>query len=150
MCTSFKGSAASTMRTAVPALSFVFQLGGCTEIIQHFIVKKKLPGFQKVKPSWDARLTIPPLTILKSLFQALEHTTSSFFTKSLLRAMFPVAFCAFLRVGKISKTSGKTQHYILFGNVVLKSDAHNQYIELSISQFKHSKSSHYHKNASPK
>ena len=46
--------------------------------------------------------------------------------------MFLVAFCAFLRVGEITKTSGTTQHYILFGNVVLKSDAHNQYIELSI------------------
>ena len=119
------------MRTAVSALSFVFQLGGFTDITQHFIVKKMLQGFQKIKPSSDARLPITP-NILKSLLQALEHTTSSFFTKLLLRAMFLVAFCAFLRVGEITKTSGITQHYILFGNVVLKSDAHSQYIELSI------------------
>ena len=90
-----------------------------------------LHGFQKVKPSSDASLPITP-NILKSLLQELEHTTSSFFTKVLGRAMFMVAFCAFLRVGDINKTSGTTQHYILFGNVVLKSDAHSQYIELSI------------------
>ena len=33
-----------------------------------------------------------------------------------------------------------TQHYILFGNIVLKLDAHNPYIELSIPHFKNSKS----------
>ena len=134
-----KGSAASTVRTAVSALSFVFQLGAFTDITQHIIVKKILQGFQKIKPSSDARLPITP-NILKFLLQALEHTTSSFFTKLLLRAMFLVAFCAFLCVGEITKTSGTTQHYILFGNVVLKSDALNQYIELSIPHFKHSKS----------
>nr|XP_022303974.1 uncharacterized protein LOC111111343 isoform X4 [Crassostrea virginica] len=37
-----KGSAASTVRTAVSALSFVFQLGGFTDITQHFIVKKNV------------------------------------------------------------------------------------------------------------
>ena len=120
-----KGSAASTVRTAVSALNFVFQLGVFTDITQHIIVKKMLQGFQKIKPSPDARLPITP-NILKFLLQALEHTTSSFFTKLLLRAMFLVAFCAFLRVGEITKTSGTTQHYILFGNLVLKSDALNQ------------------------
>ena len=35
-----KGSAALTVRTAVSALSFVFQLEGLTDITQHFIVKK--------------------------------------------------------------------------------------------------------------
>ena len=62
-----KGSAALTVRTAVSALSFVFQLEGLTDITQHFIVKK-LQRFQKVKPSSDARLPITP-NILKSLFQ---------------------------------------------------------------------------------
>ena len=109
-----------------------------------------LHGFQRInyKPSPDARLPITP-TILKSLLQGLEHTTSSFFTKLLLRAMFLVAFCAFLRVGEITKISGTTQHYILFGNVVLKSDAHSQYIELAfpIQTFE---ISHYYNTVSQK
>lgn len=99
-----------------------------------------LQGFQKIKPSLDSRLPITP-NILKSLLQALEHTTSSFFIKLLLRAMFLVAFCAFLCIGEITKTSGATQHYILFQNVALQSDTqHGQYIEISIPHFKHSRS----------
>lgn len=95
----------------------------------------------KRKPSSDSRLQITP-NILKSLLLALEHTTSSFFTKCLLRAMFLKAFCAFLRIREITKTSGSTQHFILFGNVTIKSDAqHGQYIEITIPLFKHAKSS---------
>lgn len=53
-----------------------------------------------------------------------------------------MAFCAFLRIGVITKTSGLTQHFILFGNVTIKSDAqHGQYIEITIPHFKHAKSS---------
>lgn len=136
-----KGSAASTVRTLISALSFIFQLGNFVDIIQHFIIKKMLQGFLKVKPSSDSRLPITP-NILKSFLLALEHTTSSFFTKCLLRAMFLVAFCAFLRIGEITKTSGSTQHFILFGNVTIKSDAqYGEYIEITIPHFKHAKSS---------
>lgn len=103
--------------------------------------KKFLQVFQKVKPSSDFIFPITP-NILNSLLLALEHTPSSFFTKCLLRAMFLVAFCAFLRIREITKTSGTTHHFILFGNVTIKSDAkHGQYIEITIPRFKHAKSS---------
>lgn len=99
-----------------------------------------LQGFQKAKPSMDNRLPVTP-NILKSLLLALEHTTSSFFTKIMLKAMFLVAFCAFLRIGEITKTSASTQHYLLFGNVSFKLDTqHMQYIEINIPHFKHAKS----------
>lgn len=105
------------------------------------LLKFFLQGFQKVKPSSDSRLPITP-NILNSLLLALEHTPSSFFTKCLLRAMFLVAYCAFLRIREITKTSGSTHHFILFGNVTIKSDAqHGQYIEITIPHFKHAKSS---------
>lgn len=95
---------------------------------------------QKVKLSSDTRLPITP-NILKSLLLALEHTTSSFFTKCPLRAMFLVEFCAFLRIREITQTSGSTHHFILFGNVTIKSDAqHGQYIEITFPHFKHAKS----------
>lgn len=52
----------------------------------------------------------------------MEYTASSCFTKCLLRAMFFVAFCASLRIGEINKTSGSTQHFILFGTSTIESD----------------------------
>lgn len=135
------GSVASTVRTWILVLNFIFQLGNFAEITKHFIIKIFLQGFQKVKPSLDFRFPITP-HILNSLLLALEHTPSSFFTKCLLRAMFLVAFCAFLRIREITKTSGSTHHFNLFGNVTIKSDAqHGQYIEITIPHFKYAKSS---------
>lgn len=70
-----------------------------------------LQGFQKVKPTCDQRLPIPPEILLKSV-QALPHTTYSYFSRTLLRAMFILAYCAFLRVGEIAKTNSKPHHYL--------------------------------------
>ena len=60
-----------------------------------------LIGFQKSNSSSDARLPITP-TILFQLVNALQHTTSSKFLRVLFKAMFILAFCAFLRVSEIT------------------------------------------------
>lgn len=134
--------AASTTRTLVSSLSFTFKLGVCEDITQHFIVKKMLQGYQKCQPSNDARLPITPM-ILQKLVNALDHTTSSPFIRALLRAMFILAFCAFLRVGEITKTGGTNQHYLKFGNIRLGQDTLAQnHVEINIQHFKHSKSNH--------
>lgn len=82
-----KGLAASTTRTFISSLSFIFQLGNYQDISQTFLIKKMLKGFHKSKPTSDPRLPITP-EILSVLLHSLEHTTSSFFTKLLLKAMF--------------------------------------------------------------
>lgn len=98
-----------------------------------------LQGFRKSKPSSDSRLPITP-TILKKIIHALEFSTTSAFTKSLFRAMFTLAFCAFLRVGELTKTNAPTKHFLLFGNITLGSDSPcNRYIDINIPHFKHSK-----------
>lgn len=53
-----------------------------------------LQGYQKCKPSTDARLPFTSL-ILGKLVNALEHTTSSPFLRALLRAMFIRFLCRF-------------------------------------------------------
>lgn len=134
-----KGFAASTTSTLISSLSFIFQLGNYTDITQHFTIRKMLQGFRKSKPSSDSRLPITP-TILKKIIHALEFSTTSALTKSLFRAMFTLAFCAFLRVGELTKTNAPTQHFLLFGNITLGSDSPcNRYIDINIPHFKHSK-----------
>ena len=108
-----KGFAASTTSTLISSLSFIFQLGNYTDITQHFTIRKMLQGFRKSKPSSDSRLPITP-TILKKIIHALEFSTTSALTKSLFRAMFTLAFCAFLRVGELTKTNAQTQHFSFF------------------------------------
>lgn len=124
--------AASLTRTLVSSLSFIFQLGGFQDITQHFIIKI---GFQKCKPSLDPRLPITP-AILIQLVNALQHTSSSAFLRCLLRAMFILAFCAFLQVGEITKTTGSAQYFLRFEHISIHRWVdHLQLIEINIPHF---------------
>lgn len=132
--------AASSTRTLASSLSFIFQLGGFQDITQHFVIQKMLIRFQKCKPSLDSRLPITP-AILIQLVDALRHTSSSVFLRCLLRAMFILAFCAFLRVGEITKTTGSAQHFLRFEHFSIHRGVdHLQLIDINIPHFKHSKS----------
>jgi hypothetical protein len=134
-----KQLAASTTRTLVSSLSFTFQLSGYQDISQHFIIRKMLVGFKKCKPSSEARLPITP-PILIRLIEALRHTTSSFFTRRLLTAMFVLAFCAFLRIGEITKTPGSANHFLLRQHISIQGDLTQQgIIDVHLPHFKHSK-----------
>lgn len=62
------------------------------------------------------------------------------FIRKLLQAMFILAFCAFLRIGEITKTSSSAHHFLLFQNVTLDSLYNKNYIDITIPHFKHSKS----------
>lgn len=81
--------------------------------------------------------------ILGKLVNALEHTISSSFVRALLRAMFILAFCAFLRVGEITKTGNSNQHFLKFGDICVSQDVRvRKFIDVNIPYFKHSKSHH--------
>lgn len=130
--------AASSPRILVSSLNIIFQLGGFQESTQHFIIKEMLIWFQKCKPSLDSRLPISP-AILIQLVKALQHTSSSAFLRCLLRVMFIVAFCAFLRVGEITKTTGSAQHLLRFEHISIHMGVdHLQLIDVYITHFKHS------------
>lgn len=134
-----QGFAASTTKTHMSALSYTFQLAGYPDLTQHFLVKKQLQGFSKVRPTVDCRLPITP-PVLQKIIEALPHTTDSRFTKTLLQAMFLLAFYAFLRVGEITKTSGANQHYLLRKHLKLVCTPQTEdYLELTIPHYKHSK-----------
>lgn len=131
---------ASSTRTLVSSLSFIFHLGGFQDITQHFIIKKMLIGFQKCKPSLDSGLPITP-AILIQLVNALQHTSSSSLLRCLLRAMLILAFCALLRLGDITKTTGSAQHVLLFEHISIhRGIDHLELIDINIPHFKHSKS----------
>ncbi|XP_056019237.1 uncharacterized protein LOC130054234 isoform X2 [Ostrea edulis] len=135
------GLAASTTRTHIAALSFTFQLGGYQDLTQNFLVRKQLQGFSKVKPVMDNRLPITP-DILSKIVSALPSITNSAFSSTLLHAMYVLAFCAFLRVGEITKTAGAKQHFLLAKHVILQKDSQlGNPIELTIPHFKHSNQS---------
>lgn len=133
-----QGLAASTARTHISALSFIFQLGGHQDLTQHFIIKKQLQGYSKTKPSQDARLPITP-TILSKIILSLPHVTNSSFIKCLLHAMYVLAFSAFLRVGEITKTGKLNQHFLLVKHINITANPNQgNSIDLTIPHCKHS------------
>jgi hypothetical protein len=133
-----RGFAAATARTHISALGFVFQLGGFPDITQHFVIKKQLQGFAKLKPSQDSRLPIT-LSILSQVFMATPHVANSAFQTSLFQAMYLLAFHAFLRVGEMTKTGKTNQHYLLRKHLGFSEQTRNQKsIQLTIPHSKHS------------
>lgn len=98
-----------------------------------------LQGFQKAKPSADSRLPITP-SILTHITNALQFTTKSVFLQKMLKAIFVLAFCAFLRIGEITKTKSSihVQHFLLFGNVALWSLDGKTFLDMTIPHFEHS------------
>jgi len=96
-----KNLASSTVLTCISALSFLLKLGGYSDLTQHFIVTKTLRRYCNFKKAKDSRLPLTP-SILKGLIESLSHTGSSKFTSAMLKAMYLLAFNAFLRIGEIT------------------------------------------------
>jgi hypothetical protein len=135
-----KGLAVATVRTHIAALGFIFQLGGFTDITQHFVIKKQLQGFAKAKPSHDLRLPITPF-ILSRILSSTPHVTNSAFLNSLLQAMYLLAFHAFSSGGEITKTGKTNQHYLLRKHIdLVQSSPDAKLIQLTIPHAKHSTS----------
>ena len=106
---------------------------------QHFIVTKTLRGYCNLKKAKDSRLPITP-SILKGLIESLSHTGSSV----LLKAMYLLAFHAFLRIGEITGPIPPKGNSLALGNVKFIFDRTNtpSAVEIHTSQFKHSSGKH--------
>lgn len=94
----------STIFSHISAISFIHKLCNIPDPTQAFVTKKILKGCQAVGSRRDTRM---PITgpILQKLIVALEHTVSQYSLRLLLRALFLLAFHAFLRLGEITAKS---------------------------------------------
>ena len=61
------------------------------------------------------------------------------FLQKLLKAMFVLAFCEFLRIGGITRTTNSIQHFLLFENVAFGSLNGKKFLDITFHHFKHSK-----------
>ena len=109
--------ASATVISYMSALSFIFKLGNYPDVPQHFIIRKMLQGFKKLKSSSDSRLPITP-SILKDLVNSLSHTVSVHFHRILFKAMYLLAFHAFLHIGELT-SSGASKHFLLHEHVIM-------------------------------
>ena len=127
-----KGLASATVISYMSALSFIFKLGNYPDVPQHFIIRKMLQGFKKLRSTSDSRLPITP-SILNDLVNSLSHTVSVHFHRILFKAMYLLAFHAFLRIGELT-SSGTSKHFLLREHVIVEKDG----IQIVFHHFKHS------------
>ena len=129
----------STVSTYISTLNYVQKMANFEDISQNFVIKKMLQGYRKMKAQADTRLPITP-SILKQLVQSLEHLGLSKFMKILLKAMYLLAFHAFLRVGEMTYTSN-CKNNLQFDAIQFCFESRNTSrpvaVELNMKQFKH-------------
>ena len=96
-----KGYAAKTISSYISALGYVHKLSAMPDPTATFLVKKALAAVHKAKPTVDQRMPITK-EILHTLTNTLSRSLKDQFNSHLFRAMFLLAFHAFLRVGEIT------------------------------------------------
>ena len=96
-----KKLAFNTVSSYVSMLNYVQRMAGFHDFSHNCVIKTSLESYRKQKAKADSRLPITPV-ILKKLIEALQHMNLPKFTQILLKAMFLLAFHAFLRVGEIT------------------------------------------------
>lgn len=127
----------NTISTYISMLNYIQKMSNFPDISKCFVVKKALEGLRKLKAKPDNRLPITPI-ILEKLIESLSHLRICKFYQVLLKAMFLIAFHAFLRLGEITD-NGSQNHNIQFSAITFNiQDKIPTEIEINMQQFKHS------------
>ena len=111
-----KSYSPSTITSDVSAISYIHKILGIFDPTSAFVVKKLLKGCNNLRKSHDTRLPITK-QILEKIIYGIDKCIDNNFTKTLLKAVFLLAFNACLRLGEILVRSPKEA-----GSVIQKQD----------------------------
>lgn len=115
-----KDLAANTISTYVAALASINRMYAGEDILGAFLIKKLLIGIHKIRGVPDQRLPIH-IDLLHKLVDSLMYITHDAYVQSLLKAMYLVAFHAFLRIGEITTRSQHNKPNVLqYVDVVIR------------------------------
>ncbi|XP_062590358.1 uncharacterized protein LOC134251958 isoform X1 [Saccostrea cucullata] len=95
-----EGLSPSTITSHVSAISFVHKIFDFHDPTHSFIVRKVIKGAQNLARTVDTRLPITKPILIK-LLSALDHTVQEADSRTLLSAIFLLAFHAFMRLGEL-------------------------------------------------
>ena len=101
-----KKSAPTTISTYISTLSSMHKISGLPDPCSSFLVKKIILGMHKQSRSLEKRLQITIINymnkdILDRLLHAAKLSATSAYQLALFRALFLIAFHAFLRIGEV-------------------------------------------------
>ena len=132
-----QGYATSTIRTHLSAINFVHKISNLPAPSESFLIEKLLIGLTKKKFVHDRRLRITK-DILKSLTNTLHIPFQHIiYLATMLKAMFSLAFHAFIRVGEMTSKNG-TSHNIKVSQIVKSSEG----FKITLKNFKHAPLNH--------
>ena len=129
----------STIPTHISALSFVHKSNSWPDPTDMFVIYKILKGVQNLKGKNDPRLPITKATLIK-LIDSLPCVIVNVDNQLALKAMFLLAFYAFLRVGEISTKSGSdTKQVLQVGDISFdRENSSLKGMSLTMTYYKHS------------
>ena len=129
-----KGYAGSTISSYNSAVGYYHKLENVADPSTSFFISNLIQGIKKQKPSIDSRLPIT-LPILHKLVDAVDKVCIHPFYKALYKAMYLVAFHAFLRVGEMtSDVANNDNHCLQYRDVVVD----KQGCVINFQSYKHS------------
>ena len=137
--------AASTIRSHLSAISYVHKLNNWADPTGAFVIQKLLAACHSNNPCYDLRLPITKC-ILSKLLRALNNVCESSHETKLLKAMFALAFHAFLRVGEMTVPASGVDnpHNLTFSQIQL-----NHNIVVTFVSFKHSRGTPFSLTVAP-
>lgn len=125
-----KGLSAASIRTNLSAISFWHQLNAWYNPCVNFLVRKAVLGVSRVRPQVSVvRLPVSPHLLLK-ISSALPLLDLMPWEIVMFRAVFLLAFFAFLRVGEYTMS----RHCLSVADVVVSESV----AQITFSTFKHS------------
>ena len=102
-----EGMAASTICTYASGIGYVNKLAGHPNQNQTFLIKKLLASVTRSTHQPDSRLPVTP-AILNKLAESVTFTAPVCYNRIMLKAMYLLAFHAFLRVGEMTRNKSDT------------------------------------------
>ena len=129
----------STIASYLSAISFVHKAKNILDPTDNFIVKKILKGVQNIKGHSDTRLPITGPISCK-LIDSLPKVVTTPYHQMMLKAMFLLAFYAFLRIGEITVKCKKATTVLQLTDVTFRYGDKNllQGVDIILKNYKHS------------
>ena len=124
-----------TIVTHMTAISHMHKYYQISEPTKNVFVQRTLQGIKQSSISVECRMPIT-LPLLHKLHISLNHIVSSPRARVMFQAMYLLAFHAFLRVGEMTQSHGRSLNVIQYHQISVTQD---NYIVLSFSKYKHSK-----------
>lgn len=128
------------------AISYVNKLHNAEDPAQHFLVSKMIEGGRKLNQRVDTRQPIT-LSMLHKITASVPIILHDSFTINLFRAMFLLAFHAFLRVGEITvRSQAKLDDNTIRAEdcAVVFKNGQLTHINLTLRNSKHNKAKPFH------